>query len=58
MKNVKVEGQVVKVGDSVCFKNDYEQAGVIEKIVGNTLYIRSYEDDEIFCETVDRCWID
>ena len=41
-----VDGQVVKVGDYVCFKSDYEQCGKITKIEGNRLTL--FRDDEGF----------
>jgi hypothetical protein len=63
----KVDGQVVKVGDYVCFKSDVEQCGKITKIEGNQLTL--FRDDEGFegdyiggsnytTETADRCWIE
>jgi hypothetical protein len=35
MQTAKVDGQVVKVGDYVCFKSDYEQTGKVAKIRKN-----------------------
>ena len=32
MTTAIVDGQIVKVGDSVCFKSDYEQCGQIIEI--------------------------
>lgn len=63
----KVDGQVVKVGDWVCFKSDVEQCGKITKIEGNRLTL--FRDDEGFegdyiggsnytIEMADRCWIE
>ncbi len=34
-----VDGKVVRVGDFVCFKSDYEQSGRIARIVGDQLHL-------------------
>ena len=62
-----VSGQVVKVGQYVCFKSDVEQVGQITKINGNMLTL--FSDDEGFSgdyiggsnyttELASDCWIE
>lgn len=63
----RVDGQVVNVGDSVCFKCDIEQWGYITKINGDMLtlkapYASGFEGeyiggDEFTTQSADRCWI-
>ena len=36
-----VDGNVVNIGDVVCFKCDIEQCGEIVKIAGNTLTLKA-----------------
>lgn len=68
MQTAKVEGNVVKVGDYVCFKSDYEQCGkIVEIIRGTTLVLFKDENgfggDYIGGENYTRvdardCWIE
>lgn len=61
-----VDGNVVNVGDIVCFKSDIEQCGEIVKISGNTLTLkaRSYRGfegeyiggDEFTVVDARDCW--
>lgn len=64
----RVDGQVVKVGDVVCFKSDVEQCGRITMIVGNRLTLQATSDSG-FCgdyiggqqttvQYADNCWIE
>jgi len=63
----RVDGQVVSVGDSVCFKCDIEQWGYITKISGDMLTIKApyasgFEGeyiggDEFTTQYADRCWL-
>ena len=67
MQSIKVDGKIVKIGDYVCFKSDFEQCGKVEKIQGNMLTL--FRDDEGFSGdyiggqnyTVQRasdCWVE
>ena len=68
-KTALVEGQVVRIGDNVCFKCDIEQSGTIVDIkktyMGTTLVLQSewgFEGGYIGGETVTTelasdCWI-
>lgn len=61
-----VDGNVVQVGDVVCFKSDIEQCGKIVKISGNTLTLearspRGFEGeyiggDEFTVVDARDCW--
>lgn len=68
-----VDGRVVKVGDVVCFKSDYEQTGRIVKVVKSlmgrdVLVLESGSDegfggeyiggDTITQELASDCWIE
>ena len=58
----QVDGQTVKVGDHVSFKQGMEDCGKIWKIEGSLLYIsvREYDPSEAYETTEDasRCWIE
>lgn len=72
MKSAKVDGGIVKVGDSVGFKSDYEQYGTVIDIktsnFGKVLVIESSSEDgfggdylqgaTVTSERAERCWID
>jgi hypothetical protein len=61
-----VDGNIVKVGDIVCFKSDIEQVGEIVKISGNTLTLKARSDrgfdgeyiggDEFTVVDARYCW--
>jgi hypothetical protein len=63
LHEAKVEGQVVEVGDVVWFKDDYETAGEITKINGNTLTLEVEGEGGVPWDTETRvvkaseCWI-
>lgn len=63
LHEAKVEGQVVKVGDVVWFKDDYETAGEITKINGNALTLEVEGEGGVPWDTETRvvnaseCWI-
>ena len=63
LHEAKVEGKVVKVGDVVWFKDDYETAGEITKINGNTLTLEVEGEGGVPWDTETRvvkaseCWI-
>ena len=63
----KVDGQVVKVGDYVCFKSDVEQTAKIFKIVDNKLFLQAGPNGfqgsyisgaEATVEMASDCWIE
>lgn len=64
----RVEGQVVKVGDTVCFKSDYEQCGRITKINGDMLTLESTHEEGFggdyiggqmtTVQSASSCWIE
>jgi hypothetical protein len=69
----KVDGQVVRVGDVVCFKSDYEQTGRIvaikQSIMGSDVLVLESADAEGFGgdyiggqdrtqEMASDCWIE
>jgi hypothetical protein len=63
----KVEGQVVKVGDWVCFKSDVEQSGCITRIDGDRLFLvagpNGFSGDYIggqekTVQSARDCWIE
>jgi hypothetical protein len=64
----QVDGKVVKVGDTVCFKSDFEQTGRIVKIVGDRLTLEARGDcgfggdyiggQDRTVEMARDCWID
>lgn len=73
MLATKVDGGVVKVGDIVCFKSDYEQCGRVTKISRGTfggvmLTIQSTRDEgfggdyiggnEFTQENAEDCWVE
>ena len=41
----QVDGITIKVGDSVSFKSDTEQYGIVTKIMGNKLTLKSPWDE-------------
>jgi hypothetical protein len=61
-----VDGNVVNIGDVVCFKCDIEQCGEIVKIAGNTLTLKARSHygfegdyiggDEITVVDARDCW--
>jgi hypothetical protein len=64
----RVDGIIVKVGDVVSFKSDYEQAGKIKAINGNILTLIPLGDGGFGGDYIsghmtttqhaDRCWIE
>lgn len=52
----------VKVGDGISFKADYEQDGVITRIRGYQLTVKSSDSetgDDIYHDLIDNdCWIE
>ncbi len=70
MLTAKVDGQIVKVGDYVCFKSDIEQCGKIVEIkkgFGDTLVLfrdnEGFDGDYIGGENYTQvsardCWIE
>lgn len=59
-KQIKIDGQIVKIGDYVGFKADREQHGKLIKISGRELVIAVYDDYTCGTEKAyvdkDRCW--
>lgn len=60
---IKVDGGIAKVGEIVCFKDDYETYGYVTKIVGQMITIESRPIDPadegfITTEHASRCWIE
>ena len=56
---ISISGQLLGVGDSVCFKDDYEKHGTIVRINNRTLtieYVNEYEDTITVLEDADECW--
>ena len=56
---INISGQLLGVGDSVCFKDDYEKHGTIVRINNRTLtieYVNEYDDTITVLEDADECW--
>ena len=56
---ISISGQLLGVGDSVCFKDDYEKHGTIVRINNRTLtieYVNEYDDTITVLEDADECW--
>jgi len=62
----KVDGKTVKVGNTVCFKSDFEQCGTITKIQGDKLTLENpdgFGGDYLryattTVEDARDCWLD
>jgi hypothetical protein len=71
MNAVIIDGKRVAIGDTVCFKSDYEQSGELVKIstnsMGNTV-LKLYNEDEFggdyiggqeyTTQLLQDCWVE
>lgn len=61
-QKIKIDGEIVNLGEYVCFKNDVEMCGKLVSIDGPWLKIEvtndTSGDTHIVSEHVSRCWVE